>query len=165
MGLLQGYRVLANQLIELAELIGQRDPNIGAVLLFGSTARLDAHEASDVDLLFLCFDPRVFTAPPREGMGMSLLVDIISPEEEWGLVPVVTDLCASDVSEALLANVARDGVVVYHLPSVSLPPVLTQVPPLASWLAQVQRLLREEAPLPLGQTREPEGWLGQRPQP
>ena len=132
MGLLQGYRVLAHQLIELAELIGQRDPNIGTVLLFGSTARLNAHEASDVDLLFLCFDPRVFTAPPREGVGMSLLVDITSPEEEWGLVPVVTDLCASDVSEALLANVARDGVVVYHLPSASLPPVLAQVPPLAS---------------------------------
>jgi predicted nucleotidyltransferase len=164
MRLLQGYRVLASQLIELAQVVDQRDPNIGAVLLFGSTARLDAHEASDVDLLFLCFDPHVFTAPPHEGVGMSLLVDITSPEEEWGLVPVVTDLCASDVSEALLANIARDGVVVYQLPSVSLPRVLAQVPPLASWLAQVQRLLHEEAPLTLGQTREPGGWLGQGPQ-
>jgi hypothetical protein len=148
----RGYTVLVDQLDHLVHLIGQQDPNIGAAVLFGSTARLTPRAASDVDLLVLCHEPRDFIAPAREGVGMSLLGAATRPGEEWGLIPVVSNLKGSDLPEALLANIARDGVLVYQQPGAMLPPALAHLPTYAQWRERVQQLL-ERRPEPARRTR------------
>lgn len=136
-----GYRVLLDQLAQLARL-SQDDENVGVVILFGSTARLTPNNESDADLLFLCHDTRAFIAP-AEGRGMSLLGEITRPGEEWGLIPVVSDLCASDLPPALVANIAREGVLVYQQPGVTLPAAFVQVQPYASWFGHVVLALKK----------------------
>jgi hypothetical protein len=145
--LAHGYLVLLEQLDQLSVFLGQQDPNVGAVILFGSTARLTPRWASDVDVLFLCQSPHAFIAPERAGMGMALFADLTRPDQEWAFIPVVSDLEGSDLPEALLLNIAHDGVLVYQQPCVDVPPALAQVRPYAHWLTQVQRLLDRTKPM------------------
>jgi hypothetical protein len=150
--LAHGYHVLLEQLDQLSPFLGQKDPNVGAVILFGSTARLTPRWASDVDVLFLCRSPHAFIAPERTGMGMALFADLTRPDQEWAFIPVVSDLEGSDLPEALLANIAQDGVLVYQCLEVELPPALARLPRYAQWRERVQHLL-EQRPEPARRTR------------
>lgn len=145
--LAHGYRVLLEQLNQLSAFLSQQDPNVGAVILFGSIARLTPRWESDVDVLFLCTAPHAFIAPERAGIGMALFADLTRPDQEWSFIPVVSDLEGRDLPEALLANIADDGVLVYQQPGVDLPQALAQLRPYADWLAQVQRLLERTRPI------------------
>jgi hypothetical protein len=78
---------------------------------------------------------------------MTLFADLTRSDEEWAFIPIVSDLAGSDLPEALLANIAHDGVLVYQHPGVDLPPALAQVLPYAEWFAQVQRLLERTNPV------------------
>jgi hypothetical protein len=145
--LAHGYHVLLDQLNQLSASLGQQDPNIGAVILFGSIARLTPRWESDADLLFLCSAPHAFITPERAGIGMALFADLTRPDQEWSFIPVVSDLSGSDLPEALLTTIAHDGVLVYQRPGVVLPQPLAQVRPYADWLAQVQLLLERTRPI------------------
>lgn len=89
----------------IAELIGRIAPNfdIKEVVLFGSYARGDANEASDVDLAiwadegFSLFDAASFRRTVAEGLGVE--VDLLS---------------LKSLSGALLGNIQEEGVLLYE---------------------------------------------------
>lgn len=141
---LRGYPTLIDQINRLVSLAQTRDPNIGALILYGSTARLAPRYASDADVLVLCERPREFSphSPEnRQDRGIYLIVEATSAEDEWPFAVLDTDLQGSDLSPLLLANVTRDGVLLYQREGVSLPPALEKLQPYETWLKRVQALL------------------------
>jgi hypothetical protein len=139
--LYRGYPLLLTQLRHLVRLSAQ-DANIGALILYGSLARLTPHESSDVDLLVLCQEPQAFIdAEEASGRGMYMIVEVTHPAEVWSLAPQVTDMQASDLSPVLLANIAHDGVLLYQRGGATLPPALAKLVPQERWMERVQRLL------------------------
>lgn len=143
----RGYAVLLTQISRLMAMAHQ-DPNIGAMLLYGSLARLRPHLTSDVDLLVLCQEPQAFIqAKEASGRGMYMMVEATSPTEEWPLSPLVTDLGASDLPVALLTNIAEDGVLLYQREGITLPRALAELTPYERWVARVEGLmLRQRKP-------------------
>lgn len=144
----RGYPILLAQLSQLVRLSVQ-DPNIGALVLYGSIARLTPHWSSDVDVLLLCQKPQAFIwAGEASQQGMYLIVEVTSPEEEWSLAPQVTDLAASDLSPTLLANIAHDGVLLYQRAGTTLPPAMVGLLPYERWMERVQRRLGAPLAMP-----------------
>ena len=137
----QGYSVLLTQISRLVTLARQ-DPNIGGMLLYGSLARLSPNLTSDVDLLVLCQEPQAFIqAEESSGRGMYMMVEATSPDEEWPLSPLVTDLSASDLPVALLNNIAEDGVLLYQREGATLPRALAGLASYERWLVRVEGLI------------------------
>lgn len=127
-----------NRLMQAA----RQDSNIGAMILYGSLARLSPHLTSDVDLLLLCKEPQAFIqAEEASGRGMYMLVEATSPDEGWSLAPQVTDLSASDLPAALLANIADDGILLYQREGIALPGALAKLTPYERWAARVENLM------------------------
>lgn len=139
---LRGFPALLEQIRRLVDLAPQ-DSNIGALMLYGSTARLAPRSSSDADLLVLCREPQRFNKEEEdERRGFALILDATSAHDEWPFAPYVTDLAASDLPPALLNNVARDGVLLYSRPGMALPPALAKVRSYQDWQEQVQALLK-----------------------
>lgn len=137
----RGYAVLLTQISRLV-MLARQDSNIGAMILYGSLARLNPHLTSDVDLLLLCKEPQAFIqAEEASGQGMYMIVEATSPDEEWPLAPQVTDLSASDLPAALLANIAEDGILLYQREGTVLPCALAESRPYEHWLARVENLM------------------------
>ncbi len=145
-----GYTILGLELEHLARLFPQ-DENVLALILFGSVARLAPHHASDVDLLVLCQTPEQFFSQ-GERLGASLLIEAMQGREVWGLSPLVSDQQGSDLTEALLANIAQDGVLVYQQAGFKLPPALAYLQPYDHWYARIRQAL-ERRPEPARRTR------------
>lgn len=123
-------------------MLARQDSNIGAMILYGSLARLSPHLTSDVDLLVLCQEPQAFIqAEEASGRGMYMMVEATSPDEEWPLAPQVTDLSASDLPAALLANITEDGILLYQREGTVLPRALAESRPYEHWLARVENLI------------------------
>lgn len=140
----QGYVVLLTQISQLVTMARQ-DANIGAMLLYGSLARLSPRLTSDVDLLILCQEPQAFIqADETSGRGMYMMVEATSPNEEWPLSPLVTDLGASDLPVPLLNNIAEDGVLLYQREGTALPRTLARVAPYERWMSRVEELITRQ---------------------
>jgi predicted nucleotidyltransferase len=130
----------------LVDLVRVHDPNICALILFGSTARLTPHRFSDADLLILCQRPQEFDSlylGDQKYRGVALIVEAISAEDEWSFASLVSDLQVSDLSTDLVANIARDGVLLYQREGVPLPPALTNLQPYEAWVKRVEALLEK----------------------
>jgi predicted nucleotidyltransferase len=140
---LHSYAVLRDQISRLVALARTQDSNIGAMVLYGSIARLRPHRNSDVDLLILCWEPRAFIeAAEDSGRGIYLIVEVTRPDEEWSLSPMVTDLHVSDLPEALLANIVQEGVLLYQQEGITLPNVLAELIPSERWAERVAEKLK-----------------------
>lgn len=141
---LRGYPTLIDQINRLIDLVKAHDPNLCALILFGSTARLTPHWASDADLLILCQRPREFDSlhlGEQQDRGVYLIVEATSEYDEWPFATLVSDLQGSDLSPALLTNIAREGVLLYQREGTALPPTLANLLPYEAWLRKVQTLL------------------------
>lgn len=139
---LRGFPTLLEQIRRLVALAPQ-DANIGALILYGSTARLAPRSSSDADILVLCQEPQRFNKEADDQRGFALILEATSAEDEWPLAPYVTDLSGSDLPPALLRNIARDGVLLYCRPGVVLPPPLAKVRPYGVWRELAQALLEQ----------------------
>lgn len=141
----RAYAVLLAQISQLVALARQ-DANIGAMLLYGSLARLNPRLTSDVDLLILCQEPQAFIqADEASGQGMYMMVEATSSAEEWPLSPLVTDFNASDLPDALLANIAQDSVLLYQREGTTLPRALAEPRLYKYWAAQVEELIARQS--------------------
>ncbi len=139
---LRGFPALLEQIGRLVALAPQ-DTNIGALILYGSTARLAPRVSSDADVLVLCQHPQQFNQE-EEQRGFALILEATSAADEWPLAPYVTDLAGSALAPALLKNIARDGVLLYCQPGLALPPALAKVRPYQAWQKRVRMLLERE---------------------
>ncbi|HEY7346952.1 MAG TPA: nucleotidyltransferase domain-containing protein [Ktedonobacterales bacterium] len=146
---LRGFPALLDQIRRLVALAPQ-DTNIGAIILYGSTARLAPRSSSDADVLVLCQNPQRFNKEEDERQGFSLMLEATSAADEWPFTPYVTDLAGSDLAPALLRNIARDGVLLYGRSGLVLSPALAKVRPYRVWQERVQALLEryQQAPQP-----------------
>lgn len=147
----QAYSALLCQIDRLRALL-QHDDIIDLVVLFGSTARLTPHRNSDADLLILAGQPeRFYQRMDHTQAGVALLVaaEQAAMEHggwEWPFISLV-EKQVSDLPPALLANIAREGVLLYQRQEVSLPPPLTQLLPYATWRKRVEALLEGDLPV------------------
>lgn len=137
---LRGFPALLEQIRRLVALAPQ-DTNIGAIILYGSTARLAPRSSSDADILVLCQNPQRFNKEADDQRGFALILEATSAADEWPFAPYVTDLAGSDLPPALLRNIARDGVLLYSRPGLALPPALARVRSYEDWQERVQTLL------------------------
>ena len=96
----------------------------------------------------LCRDPRRFNKEDHDRQGFSLILEATSATDEWPFAPYVTDLEGSDLSPALLKNIARDGVLLYCRPGLAFPPALAKVRPYRAWQERVQVLLERYQQVP-----------------
>ncbi|HLW01136.1 MAG TPA: nucleotidyltransferase domain-containing protein [Ktedonobacterales bacterium] len=139
---LRGFPALLEQIRRLVALAPQ-DTNIGALILYGSTARLTPRSSSDADVLILCQNPQRFNKEEDERCGFALILEATSAGDEWSFAPYVTDLAGSDLPSALLRNIARDGVLLYSRPGLALPTALAKARPYQVWHERVQTLLEQ----------------------
>jgi hypothetical protein len=144
---LRGLPTLLDQVRRLVALVPQ-DTNIGALILYGSTARLTPRYSSDADVLVLCRYPQQFNKEEQDRQGFFLILEATSAADEWPFAPFVTDLEGSDLSPALVKNIARDGVLLYCRPELALPPALAKVHPYRTWQKRVQALLERYQQVP-----------------
>jgi hypothetical protein len=133
----RGYAGLLAQITRLVQLAQAPDSNIGALILYGSTARLEPHRDSDADLLVLLCDWE------RKSQEWALVVEASSVYDVWPFSPLQTDLQASNLPSDLLEQVAQDGVLLYLRPGLQLPAVLQSIRPYEDWRGHVQRLVRQ----------------------
>ncbi len=133
----RGYAGLLTQIERLVQLAQAPDSNIAALVLYGSTARLEPHRDSDADLLVLLCDWE------RKRQEWMLVVEASSVDDVWPFSPLQTDLQASNLPEDLLEQVAQDGVLLYLRPGVQLPAVLRSIRPYEAWRGQVERLVQQ----------------------
>lgn len=141
---LRGYPTLIDQIKRLVDLVQAHDPNICALVLFGSTARLTPHRTSDADMLILCRHPKEFDSlylGDQRDRGVYLIVEAVGVYDEWSFASLVSDLQISDLSPDLIANIARDGVLLYQREGVALPSTLAHLQPYDTWLKRVDTLL------------------------
>lgn len=135
------YPLLLQQ-IEWLIALAREEPNIAALVLFGSTARLEPGATSDADLLALLHNP--YLSLP--GNTWPQIVDVVVKAEEdsscsWPFSIVDGDAQASDLDPDFLENVARDGVLLYQQEGVSLPVALRSLQPYEHWLKRVEALM------------------------
>jgi predicted nucleotidyltransferase len=126
------------------------DDNIGLVVLFGSTARLTAHQNSDADLLILVRQPASFYQhPPHAGVALLVEAEQAAMEHggwEWPFISLVEQQ-VSDLPPALLKNIARDGVLLYLRQDMPLPPPLAHLLPYETWRKRIETLLESNSPV------------------
>lgn len=133
----RGYAGLLKQITHLVQLAQTPESNIAALVLYGSTARLEPHRDSDADLIVLLCDWE------RKSQEWALVVEASSVYDVWPFSPLQTDLQASNLPEDLLEQVAQDGVLLYLRPGLQLPAVLQSIRPYEQWRAQVERLVQQ----------------------
>jgi hypothetical protein len=133
----RGYTGLLTQIERLVQLVQAPDSNIGALVLYGSTARLEPHRDSDADLIVLLCDWE------RRDQGRDLIVEVSSIYDVWPLSPLRTDLQARNLPEELLEQIAQDGVLLYLRPGLQLPAALQSIQPYEQWRGQVERLVQQ----------------------
>jgi hypothetical protein len=73
--------------------------------------------------------------------GVYLIVEARGVDDEWSFASLVSDLQISNLSPDLIANIARDGVLLYQREGVALPAALAHLQPYESWLKRVDALL------------------------
>jgi predicted nucleotidyltransferase len=132
----RGYAGLLAQITRLIQLAQAPDSNIGALVLYGSTARLEPHRDSDADLLVLLCDWE------QRSQGSAVVVEASSIEDVWPFSPMRTDLQATNLPEDLLEQIAQDGVLLSLRPGLQLPAALQSIQTYEQWHGQVQRLVQ-----------------------
>jgi predicted nucleotidyltransferase len=146
---LREYPLLLQKLKKLVELVQTLDPNVALLALFGSTARLEPREFSDIDLLILLHEIQWLA---RDGRGKALFVHLLGeteymPGEEimcgWPFTGVVGNAEGSDIDPEFLENIGAHGVLLYQQEGVTPPPALQHLLPFDAWLGRVQALLAE----------------------
>ncbi len=126
----------------LARLAAEQDPNVTAIILFGSVARGTPHDGSDIDVLLLLRDvPRFFACDHA-----TLLIqtgNCIAPNAipQWGLAPILGASDLHDLDADFIACIAVDGVLLYKNVDVTLPPVLDHLHSFAVWERNIAGLL------------------------
>lgn len=144
---LQEYPRLLRQIRTLVKLVPEQDTNVASLVLYGSAARLEPHAFSDADLLLLLHNPRVIYAIGKTARIIQLIGEAqIPPDDEWAswtFSGMLGNAQASDLDEDFLANVARDGVLLYQQEGTPLPPTLADLQPFSVWLERVNALLAE----------------------
>ena len=146
---LREYPLLLRNIRGLVKLAQEQDPNVASLVLFGSAARLEPHAFSDADLLALLHEQRWLD----NGAGRSRFVRLfgdaqIPPDDEWcnwTFSGMLGNAQASDLDEDSLANVPRDGVLLYHQEGTPLPSAMAGLQPFSAWLERVNALLAEGA--------------------
>ncbi|HEY7349715.1 MAG TPA: nucleotidyltransferase domain-containing protein [Ktedonobacterales bacterium] len=133
----RGYAGLLAQITRLVQLAQAPDSNIAALVLYGSTARLEPHRDSDADLIVLLCDWE------QRSQASAIVVEASSIYDVWPFSPLRTDLQASNLPADLLDQVAQDGILLYLRPGLQLPAALQSLRPYEHWLGQVERLLHQ----------------------
>lgn len=133
----RGYTGLLIQIERLVQLAQAPDSNIAALVLYGSTARLEPHRDSDADLVVLLCDWE------RRDQGRDLIVEVSSIYDVWPFSPLQTDLQASNLPGELLEQVAQDGVLLYLRPGLQLPAALQSIRSYEQWRGQVECLVQQ----------------------
>lgn len=133
----RGYAGLLTQIERLVQLAQAPDSNIAALVLYGSTARLEPHRDSDADLLVLLCDWE------QRSQAGAVVVEASSVYDVWPFSPLQTDLQAGNLPEELLQQIAQDGVLLYLRPGVQLPAVLQPIRLYEQWREQVERLVQQ----------------------
>jgi DMSO/TMAO reductase YedYZ molybdopterin-dependent catalytic subunit len=133
----RGYAGLLTQITRLVQLAQAPDSNMAALVLYGSTSRLEPHKDSDADLLVLLCDWE------RRSQAGAIVVEASSVYDVWPFSPLRTDLQASNLPEELLEQIARDGVLLYLRPGVQLPAPLQSIRPYEQWRREVERLVQQ----------------------
>lgn len=136
----RGYAGLLAQIRHLVQLAQAPDSNIAALVLYGSTARLEPHRDSDADLLVLLCDWE------RRNQGSEVIVEASSIDDVWPFSPLRTTLQASNLSSDLLEQIVQDGVLLYLRPGFQLPAVLQSIRSYEHWREQVEYLLHQPVP-------------------
>lgn len=141
------YPLLLRHIRALVKLVQEQDSNVASLVLFGSTARLEPHAFSDADLLLLLHNPRVIYEIGKTARIIQLIGEAqIPPDDAWGswtFSGMLGNAQASDLDDDFLANVARDGVLLYQQEGTPLPPALAGLQPFSAWLERVNALLAE----------------------
>jgi hypothetical protein len=133
----RGFAGLLTQIAHLVQLAEAPDSNIGALVLYGSTARLEPHRDSDADLLVLLGDWE------RRSQVSALIVEASSIHDIWPFSPLRTTLQVGNLPLDLLEQIAQDGVLLYLRPGVPLPPVLRSIHSFEHWRTRVEHLLQQ----------------------
>lgn len=141
------FRVMLTTLIERT-----RDGEAGSIallVLFGSVARLEPMRWSDADLLVVLDDaPGALSRAAWRERTLRFLRLVRGIEttigdgmSRWPLIPLFCDRRGSDIDPDFLAVVGGHGVRLYQAPGYTPPPVLAELQPLETWLAQVEQAL------------------------
>ncbi|HEY7348524.1 MAG TPA: nucleotidyltransferase domain-containing protein [Ktedonobacterales bacterium] len=145
---LREYPRLLQKVGKLRELVREQDPNVALLALFGSIARLEPRDLSDIDLVILLHEQRWLA---RDRRSRSLFVRLLGeaedvPDEEqcgWPFTGVVGNPQGSDIDSEFLENIGAHGVLLYQQEGVALPPALAGLQPFDAWLKRVNALLAE----------------------
>ena len=127
------YPWLWKRLEYLAALVRTTDPNVVAIILYGSVARGVADEQSDVDLLVLVDDEQAYSSLGSPHAGVRLLTQTYDQVPwptlsfAWAFSPFVDVVDGHYLTEDLIANIQRDGVLVYRRRDVALPAWASQL--------------------------------------
>jgi hypothetical protein len=111
----------------LAALARATDPNVIAIILYGSVARGVADEQSGVDLVILVADEQAYSSSGSPNSGVRLLIQTYdhvpwpSLSIAWAFSPFVDMVDGHYLTEDLIANIQRDGVLVYRRSDGTLP--------------------------------------------
>jgi hypothetical protein len=133
------YPWLWRRLEYLAARARAADPNVVAIILYGSVARSVADEQSDVDLVILVDDEQAYSSSGTPHAGVRLLTQTYahvpwpSLSMAWAFSPFVDVVNGPYLTEDLTANIRRDGVLVYRRVDATLPAWATELRPYAEW--------------------------------
>lgn len=142
------YPFLWRRLEYLAGFVGDCDPNVAAIVLYGSVARGTAHAESDVDLLILVKEERQFFSPslPHLGVHMLTLTEDHVPwsrlDFAWAFSPFVDQLECQYMTDDLIANIQRDGILVHRQPGMRLPFWIEQLHEYGQWKEEMIRQIQ-----------------------
>jgi Nucleotidyltransferase domain len=163
----RNYPPLLRTLERLAERARRDDPNIALLALFGSVARLEPHVDSDADVLILVDDPDRYLAykpavpgaaewgTPARPQGGALVVAVGDAGRRapwpdgggaWDLSVLLGDAHIVALANALRADLARDGVLLYRRATYDPPAPLHRLHPFDAWRARVRALLEQGVP-------------------
>lgn len=142
---LRDYPALIRKIDRLRALVRTEDPNCVLLALFGSVPRFEPRAASDADLLVLTHQSEDALGVPTHMPALVVAVEDWSDESActWPFSIVVGDAGASDLDPDFLAEVARDGVLLYLQDGVRPPEPLAALRPYDEWLRQVEAQLAE----------------------
>jgi Polymerase beta, Nucleotidyltransferase len=142
------YLCVCERLERLAHVVEERDPNILAIILYGSIARLTPHRMSDLDVFLIVQDEAQFASAPAasgDRRGIALLSEAEYPAYPemvaWSFSPLAWAVDQlTHVEETLVENIGRDGVLVYSRGSWPLPTLPSPWKALASYPQWKQRV-------------------------
>lgn len=139
------YPFLWQRLDYLTTLVQETDPNILALVLYGSVARGTANAESDVDILIMVADERQFSQQSDRGVHLLVMTEDAVPwpslDFAWAISPFVEPLDGRYMTEDLLANIQHDGILIFRRPGSALPAWMGQLPHYLQWKAQIARQL------------------------